>query len=86
MTILDRIALALERDLLRKGPAERAAAGHRCGDCRRTPLVGERVYMYEGGRLACELCKPLRKEAPVRWELVHGPAHGDAVRLRRAPA
>jgi hypothetical protein len=72
----------LERELLRKGVGARAAASRRCADCHRTPLVGESVYVYEGGRLACELCKPLRREEPVRCELVHGPEHGHAVRVR----
>ena len=31
--------------------------GCRCTDCRRTPLTGERVYHYEGGRTVCELCR-----------------------------
>ena len=82
MATLDRMPAALERALLRKGVGDRTASTRRCADCRRTPLVGERVYVYEGGRLACELCRPLRRDEPVRWELVHGPEHGHAVRLR----
>ena len=39
--------------------------------------------MYKGGRLACELCQPLRKDEPLGSELVHGPAYGQVVRLRR---
>ncbi len=86
MPIADRPAPSLERELLRKGVGARSAASRRCYDCQRTPLVGERVYLYEGGRLACELCKPLRREEPARWELVRGPEHGNAVRLRRVAA
>jgi hypothetical protein len=70
----------LERELLRKGVIDRIAAGRRCADCRRTPLVGEHVYHYEGGCLRCELCKRLRREQPVESELVHGAAHGITVR------
>ena len=86
MSITARRLPSLERELLRKGVGDRAAACPRCADCGRAPLVGERLYQYEGGRLACELCKPLRKEEPVRWELVHGPEHGNAVRIRASAA
>lgn len=82
MPLVARRLPSLERELLRKGVGARAAAYRRCDDCGRAPLVGERLYAYEGGRLACELCKPLRREEPVRWELVHGPEHGNAVRIR----
>jgi hypothetical protein len=70
----------LERELLRKGVLDRLAAGRRCTDCRRTPLVGENVYHYDDGRMRCELCKALRREQPVESELVHGAAHGITVR------
>ena len=80
--IVARRLQTLERELLRKGVGARAAACPRCADCGRTPLVGERIYSYEGGRLACELCKPLRRQDPVRSDLVHGPEHGNAVRIR----
>jgi len=77
----------LERELLRKGVGSRARAGHRCADCGRTPLIGERVHHYEGGPMRCELCRPLRREEPVRSELVHGPEHGNCVvRITRAAA
>lgn len=78
---------ALERELLRKGVGSRARSGHRCADCGRTPLIGERVHLYEGGRMRCELCRPLRREQPVHSELVHGPEHGHCVvRITRAAA
>jgi hypothetical protein len=87
MTILDRLAPALDRELLRKGVGVRDDDGsRRCGDCRRTPLVGERIYLYEGGRLACELCQPLHKRRPLGAELVHGPAYAEVVRLTRESA
>jgi hypothetical protein len=80
-------APSLERELLRKGVGMRARSGHRCADCGRTPLVGERVHHYEGGPMRCELCRPLRREEPVRSELVHGPEHGHCVvRVTRAAA
>ena len=73
----------LELALLRKSVGALAARRERCVHCHRTPLVGERVYLY-GQRLVCELCRPLRREAPERSELVHSPEHKRAVRVRRA--
>ncbi len=72
-----------ELALLRKSVGALAARRDRCAHCHRTPLVGERVYLY-GQRLVCELCRPLRREAPERSELVHSPEHKRAVRVRRA--
>ena len=86
MTILDRLAPALERDRLRTRVGAGDDDGRRCADCRRIPLLGERVYLYEGGGLACELCQPLHKHKPVGSELVRGPAHGQVVRLTRESA
>jgi hypothetical protein len=82
MSWIARSLPSLERQLLRKAMGAHAAASRRCADCGRTPLVGEQIYIYEGGRMACELCKPLRREEPARSELVHGPEHGHAVRVR----
>jgi len=77
----------LELELLRKGVIDRTRAGRRCADCHRTPLIGERLYHYEGGRLCCELCRPLRREQPVTSEIIHGPEHGHCVvRITRAAA
>lgn len=77
---------SLEREMLRKGVGDRTRAGRRCADCGRTPLVGERVHHYDGGRLRCELCRPLRREEPIGSELVLGVEHGHAVRITRAAA
>jgi hypothetical protein len=78
---------SLELELLRRGIGDRTRAGRRCADCHRTPLIGERLYHYEGGKLRCELCRPLRKEQPVTSELVHGPEHGHCVvRITRVAA
>ena len=64
---------------------ERAARStpdrHGCVHCHRTPLVGETVYCY-GERMVCELCRPLRREAPARSEVVHSAEHERAVRSR----
>ncbi len=37
----------------------------RCGDCGRTPLLGEHVHLYASADLVCELCRMLRREEPV---------------------
>jgi hypothetical protein len=71
-----------ERSLLRRGVGALAADRHRCADCRRTPLVGEHVHLYEHDRaIVCELCRPLRREHPAATELVRHSEHGHAVRL-----
>ena len=53
----------------------------RCAHCHRTPLVGERVYLYAQA-IVCELCRPQRRNAPERSELVRSPEHKRAVRVR----
>jgi hypothetical protein len=70
-----------EISLLRKSVRALTAGRHHCWHCHRTPLVGEHVHLY-GERLVCELCRPLRTEAPGRTELVHSPEHERAVKLR----
>lgn len=71
-----------ERLLLRRGVGALAADRHRCNDCGRTPLVGERVHQYERSKgIVCELCRPLRSEAPATSEQVRHSEHGHAVRL-----
>ena len=57
--------------------------------CDRTPLTGEVVHVYAtaaGERLVCELCRPLRRQAPARSELMHAPEHERSVRLMRRAA
>ena len=53
----------LELALLRRGVDDLAADCERCQRCRRTPLIGERVYVYDSGAIACELCRALEREA-----------------------
>jgi hypothetical protein len=62
----------LERELLRKAAAALREGSARCRDCGRTPLTGERVHIYTRGHRVCELCRPLRREAPERTERVRG--------------
>ena len=45
-----------------------------CGDCRRTPLAGERMHELDGGRTLCDLCfaaLPEERRVAVRTERVH---------------
>jgi hypothetical protein len=72
----------LERELLRKGVGAREAGRRGCADCGRTPLVGERVHVYERGTVVCALCRPGRRAAPVRSHTVPHSEHGQTVRLR----
>lgn len=71
----------LERHLLRRGVLALAAGRDCCDGCHRTPLVGEKVHVYDGGRTLCELCRRERREAPLRSESVYGVEHGHTVRL-----
>ncbi len=71
-----------ELALLRKSVGALAARRHRCAHCHRTPLIGERVYLYSD-RIVCELCRPRRREPPQATELVRSPEHARAVRVRR---
>jgi hypothetical protein len=74
----------LEKALLKRSMGEHETRRHRCVHCHRTPLTGERVYLYDtaaGERLVCELCRPLRREPPVRSELMHAPEHERSVRI-----
>jgi len=63
----------------------RALAGRSrgCADCHRTPLVGETIFLY-GERMVCELCRPLRREAPGREEVVHSAERDHTVKRRYA--
>jgi hypothetical protein len=74
----------LQELLLRRSVGEQEAHRHRCVHCGRTPLTGEVVHLYAvaaGERMVCELCRPLRREAPARSELMHAPEHERSVRL-----
>ncbi len=71
----------LELHLLRRGVLALAAGADRCDGCHRTPLVGERVHVYDGGRTLCELCRRERAEAPLHSQAVYGAEHGHTVRV-----
>ena len=70
-----------ERELLRRSLGTLAMDRHRCADCNRTPLEGERVYRFERGILVCELCRLRHGGDPERSESVRTSEHGHAVRL-----
>jgi hypothetical protein len=70
-----------ERVLLRRGVGVLTADRNRCADCRRTPLVGERVHLYDHGAVVCELCRSERRDAPVATERVRHSERGLGVRL-----
>lgn len=86
MASTERHVEQLERVLLRRGVGALEADRHRCTDCGRTPLTGEHIHLY--GRpparaqgIVCELCRTLRREAPVATEIVRHSEHGHTVRL-----
>ncbi|MFI5037867.1 MAG: hypothetical protein ACHP93_05255 [Solirubrobacterales bacterium] len=72
-----------ERFLLRRGVGALEADRNRCADCGRTPLTGEQVHLYDGRKhgIVCELCRTLRREAPVASETVRHYERGQTVRL-----
>ncbi len=76
----------LELALLRRGVADRTLELERCGRCQRTPLIGERIYVYDHESVRCELCRTLERRDPLRSHLVHGPEFGHSMRItdRRA--
>jgi hypothetical protein len=72
----------LERFLLQRGVGSLTADRDRCTDCDRTPLVGERIYIYERQTgIVCELCSQLRRGIPLASEIVRHSELGHTVRL-----
>ena len=58
-----------------------------CGDCRRTPLAGERLHELDGGHTLCDLCfaaLPEERRVAVRSERVHASERRLAVVIRAA--
>lgn len=71
----------LELALLRRGIDGRGGASDRCDGCERSLLIGERVYVYEDGRLRCSLCRHRSHQDPLDSHTVHGPAFGHSIRV-----
>lgn len=71
----------LELALLRRGLHGLSASCERCGHCRRSLLVGERVYLYETGATRCELCRGRERSSPAHSHTVHGPEFGHTLRI-----
>ena len=70
----------LELSLLRRGIDERLAHSERCARCRRTPLVGERVYMRSPEAIVCELCH-FSGDDFAGTRVIHTPAFGHTIRI-----
>jgi hypothetical protein len=74
--------LGLELALLRRGlDARLAGESERCTCCHRTPLIGERIYEYPSGAVACELCRRRQRTSPQGSHVVHGPEFGHTMRI-----
>ncbi len=71
----------LELALLRRGVDELVAGREQCGRCHRTPLIGERMYVYSSGATLCELCRTVEREAALSSHIVHGPEFGHTMRI-----
>jgi hypothetical protein len=86
MNTITRENVDLELALLRRSLPLLWAESERCGRCRRSLLVGERVYEYESGAVRCELCRAREAADPSDCRTVHGPEFGHTLRLldRRA--
>lgn len=81
-------AFAIEAALLRSSVDALSSARDVCRHCHRTPLVGERVHLYEarhGTHVVCELCRPLRACEPDRSVLVRPLAQGTVTPLGARP-
>jgi len=79
----------LELALLRRGVDQLTAGRERCDHCHRTPLIGQRVYLFDPGSILCELCRAVDGSTPCGSRTVHGPEFGHTMRLidqRRAGA
>ena len=76
-----RTSTEFERELLRRSLGTLESGRHRCADCHRTPLEGERVYCFDRGAIVCELCRVRRGGDPEHSEPVMTSEHGHAVRL-----
>jgi hypothetical protein len=73
----------LERHLLRRTVGILEGERCSCSDCGRAPLIGEWVHLYGDAEIVCELCRPLRREAPVSSQPVRHSEFGHTVKVTR---
>ncbi len=66
---------------MRQGLDRLSAVCERCRCCHRTPLIGERVYVYASGSITCELCRTSLRDRPVESRVIHGPEFGHTMRI-----
>lgn len=71
----------LELALLRRSLPGLADDCERCTRCRRSMLIGERVYEFSDGHTVCELCRDREHAEPDEMRIVHGPAFGHTLRI-----
>ena len=71
----------LELAILRRGVHDLSVGCERCARCHRTPLIGERVYVYDSEKIVCELCRPVQRGDPSASRIVHGPEFGHTLRV-----
>ncbi len=71
----------LELAILRRGVHDLSVGCERCARCHRTPLIGERVYVYDAKKIVCELCRAMLRDAPSASRIVHGPEFGHTLRI-----
>ena len=71
----------LELALLKRSLGGLADSCERCGGCRRSLLIGERLYVYESGTTLCELCRNRDRTTPSESHIVHGPEFGHTCRV-----
>jgi hypothetical protein len=76
---LPRSSRPREISLLRPSLRALTSARRGCAHCHRTPLIGEQIFFF-GHAMVCELCRPLRRDAPARQERVHSPERDHTVK------
>jgi recombinational DNA repair protein (RecF pathway) len=72
---------ALELALLHRSLGEITASTEHCGRCGRALLIGEHVYEYADGGLACSLCRDRERATPALTRTVHTAASGHSIRV-----
>jgi hypothetical protein len=71
----------LQIALVRRAVDRCDAVRERCVGCRRTPLIGERIYFGQSGAVYCELCRALEPASGLESRIMHGPEFGHTMRV-----